>query len=248
VAERLIVTCEHGGNEVPSEYAYLFEGRRDVLESHRGYDPGALELSREMAERFAAPLHFATTTRLLVELNRSAGHRRLFSEFAAGLDDAARGALIDRFYRPYRGAVESAIADEVSRAHRVLHLSVHTFTPVMDDVVRTADIGLLYDPARRLERAFCDAWRDALSELRRDLRVRRNYPYLGKSDGFTTYLRTRFDAALYAGIELEVNQKWPLGDRPAWANLMESILDAMERARSDRDSAVATAVNADSSG
>ena len=39
-----------------------------------------------------------------------------------------------------------------------------------------------------------------------DLRVRRNYPYVGYADGLTTYLRTRFAAKLYAGLEIEINQ------------------------------------------
>lgn len=33
-----------------------------------------------------------------------------------------------------------------------------------------------------------------------------NYPYLGKSDGFTTSLRKQFPFQ-YIGIELEINQK-----------------------------------------
>ncbi|HKU87791.1 MAG TPA: N-formylglutamate amidohydrolase, partial [Casimicrobiaceae bacterium] len=35
----------------------------------------------------------------------------------------------------------------------------------------------------------------------------RNYPYRGRSDALTRYLRERFDAAAYAGIELEINQR-----------------------------------------
>jgi len=37
--------------------------------------------------------------------------------------------------------------------------------------------------------------------------TRRNYPYLGCSDGFTTWLRQRFPERCYVGIELEINQK-----------------------------------------
>ncbi|MEO8497655.1 MAG: N-formylglutamate amidohydrolase, partial [Planctomycetota bacterium] len=32
----------------------------------------------------------------------------------------------------------------------------------------------------------------------------RNYPYQGRSDGFTTELRKKFSAADYLGIEIEV--------------------------------------------
>jgi hypothetical protein len=43
--------------------------------------------------------------------------------------------------------------------------------------------------------------------------VRRNYPYRGTADGFTTYLRRQFSARKYLGIELEVNQSL-LGRQP----------------------------------
>ena len=48
----LLVTCEHGGNRVPKEYRRLFAGWEPVLASHRGYDPGALTLARELADEW----------------------------------------------------------------------------------------------------------------------------------------------------------------------------------------------------
>ena len=39
-----------------------------------------------------------------------------------------------------------------------------------------------------------------------DQRIRMNYPYLGKADGFTTSLRHQFQER-YIGIELELNQE-----------------------------------------
>ena len=62
----LLVTCEHGGNRVPKRYRRLFAGWESVLASHRGYDPGALTLARELARAFDAPLVASTVTRLLV--------------------------------------------------------------------------------------------------------------------------------------------------------------------------------------
>ena len=40
----VVLSCEHGGNIVPDEFSELFRNASDVLESHRGLDPGALEL------------------------------------------------------------------------------------------------------------------------------------------------------------------------------------------------------------
>ena len=59
----------------------------------------------------------------------------------------------------------------------------------------------------RLEKAFCEVWKNLIWEENSLLKVRYNYPYLGSADGFATYLRKQFPE-YYIGIELEVNQKW----------------------------------------
>src|SRR5690606_21042231 len=105
---------------------------------------------------------------------------------------AERALVLERYYRPYRGAVEAAVAGAARRG-AVLHVSVHSFTPVLDGDVRRADVGLLFDPRRAGEAACAAAWRDALRiALPRGTVVRRNYPYRGTADGFTTQLRKRF--------------------------------------------------------
>ena len=50
--DRLVITCEHAGNMVPERYRPLFSGHEHLLPTHRGWDPGALLLAREMSERF----------------------------------------------------------------------------------------------------------------------------------------------------------------------------------------------------
>ena len=41
-------------------------------------------------------------------------------------------ALLARHYFPHREAVESWIADQVSRRREVVHIGVHSFTPRLD--------------------------------------------------------------------------------------------------------------------
>src|SRR5690606_12802056 len=113
---------------------------RLALDSHRAYDDGAADVARALAERIGAPLFVADTTRLVVDLNRSIGHPRLFSELTRGLGQDARARIVERYYRPYRDAVERAVAD-ASRGGPVLHVSAHTFTPVLDGLERRADVG-----------------------------------------------------------------------------------------------------------
>jgi predicted N-formylglutamate amidohydrolase len=223
----ILVTCEHGGNRVPREYAERFRGKGRILECHRGYDRGARELAKQFARRFDCPLVTATVTRLVADLNRSLGHRRLFSEFTEGLDAEAKAVLLRRYYEPYRRRVASIVKDLVDCGGSVLHLSVHSFTPSLGGVVRTADVGLLYDPARRKERVLCERWRDVLRQRRPELRIRRNYPYLGVSDSLVTWLRRRFRPGQYAAVELEVNQKFPDGPGPAWQRLRGDLVETL---------------------
>ena len=213
----LILSCEHGGNHVPAAYRRLFHGARDVLNSHRGFDLGALKVAKMMSRRLEAPLVASTTSRLLVDLNRSLDHRRLFSSYSEVLDEPARARVLRLYYHPYRARVEELVAEQIRLGRAVLHVSVHSFTPVLDGKERHADVGLLYDPTRQREEAFCDCWRTALWERQPELRVRRNYPYRGVSDSLTVSLRERYPAHRYAGVELEVNQSWPLAGQPPLA-------------------------------
>ena len=228
---RLVLSCEHGGCQVPAAYRSLFKGQDRLLNSHRGYDPGSLDLAQHLSAAFSALLIASTVTRLLVELNRSVGHPRLFSSLSRSLDAQGRKAVLRDHYHPHRALVEKSIKAALAQSGTALHLGVHTFTPVMKGSVRRADIGLLYDPSRKLERCWAAAWRNELRKRRPDLVVRRNYPYLGVSDGLTTSLRKQLATKNYAGLELEVNQRWFWRSGDPWKNLQfdlsESLRDAL---------------------
>lgn len=204
---RIVVTCEHAGNDVPPHFRPLFHDAAEVLKSHRGWDPGALSIAQGISERINAPLFYCTTTRLLVEVNRSLDQPDLFSKWSSCLSHTERKKLVAEIYTPYREQVEATIR-ELSKEYFVLHLSIHSFTPVFDGIPRKTDLGILFDPERPSERKFSQAWKESLEEKLPGKNVQFNLPYHGTSDGFTTYLRTQFPDAQYAGIELEVNQKY----------------------------------------
>jgi predicted N-formylglutamate amidohydrolase len=204
---RLLVSCEHGGNRVPREFAELFAEAGDVLATHRGFDIGALAVARAFGRRLGVTPFAATTTRLVVDLNRSPDNRNVFSAYTRSLTPAERGAALAAHYWPYRKAVEDAVADAVAAGETVLHVSSHSFTPELRGEVRNCDVGFLYDPKRRGEVRLVEAWHAALHAAAPQLVLRRNYPYSGVSDALVTHLRRRYGKRGYAGMELEVNQK-----------------------------------------
>lgn len=221
-----VITCEHGGNLIPARYRELFAEAGESLQSHRGYDPGALELARALSHTLSCPLHFETISRLLIEMNRSLDHPRLFSEYSKPLPQSERLRLIETIYRPYRTGVEKSVTRAIETG-ACLHLSIHSFTPVWKGKVRRTDIGLLFDPARSWETETCRTWRKLLKLAFPDLKIHFNLPYRGTSVGFTTALRRVWPNDRYAGIEIEVNQKFPLGPRSEWRRMIRRLAETV---------------------
>jgi predicted N-formylglutamate amidohydrolase len=235
----LVISCEHGGNRIPAPYAALFEPHRELLQTHRGYDPGALVMARSLARAFGAPLVAATVSRLLVDLNRSVGHPRLHVEAVRAAPAGLRRQIVERYHRPYREEAERLVMRGVAERGRVIHIASHSFTPVLDGEVRRTDVGLLYDPARPAEVALCRRWKVALADCAPQLTVRLNYPYAGKNDGLTRSFRRRLAPNVYAGIELELNQKHVAQPAPRWQALRAAIVGSLRRALDDPDYLIA---------
>lgn len=221
--KKLILTCEHAGNQVPEAYRTLFEKEKAALETHRGYDIGALELTRSFSQKLGVKPYVHEVTRLLIDLNRSLHNPSAFSEFVRPLDKETKRSIIEEYYEPYRKNIENQIADEIGSGKYILHLGIHTFTPELNRTARKTDIGLLFDPRHSGEKSFCDNWKLLMKE-NYDLKIRYNYPYRGVMDGFTTYLRKQFPSRHYTGIEIEVNQKFPLSvNTGRWEKIQEVL-------------------------
>ena len=207
-----LVTCEHASNRLPARYGTLgLDPAR--LNEHIAWDPGAREIARALGRKLGCPIHEGRYSRLLIDLNRSPTHPKLIAQRSFGveipgnrnLDSCERERRVREIWTPYREKVLSGIRARIGRAGRCIHFSAHTFTPVVDGVERDACAALLYDPSREFEVEIVGQMAAALKA--RGIRVRRNYPYRGVSDGLVTAARRLFAGHEYAGIEIEVSQK-----------------------------------------
>ena len=223
----VLLSCEHGGNKVPPEYRGLFSSHRELLQTHRGWDPGTKQLAERWQRELECELHVATVTRLLVDLNRSPNHRSVFSEITRDLTPAEKQKMLDVYHSPHRQRVIDSVKRAVDSGQRVLHVGVHSFTPQLNSEVRNADVSLLYDPASSWESELSDRWRDSLRASQLGPRVRLNYPYRGNTDGLTTTLRKLVPAGAYAGIEIEVNQAIPLVGGAIWREYQAACIDSL---------------------
>ncbi|MDQ3233089.1 MAG: N-formylglutamate amidohydrolase [Pseudobdellovibrionaceae bacterium] len=211
----VLITCEHAGHKVPAAFLKrMSKSQQKDLLTHKGWDPGALAMARQAATALEAPLHFTQISRLLVDCNRSSHHPRCLGPAFRDMNATEKNFILAAWYWPHRNAIEKEILRSIQDGASVLHLAMHSFTPVLDGDVRTAELGLLYDPGRPWEKLWSDALMKEMQSEWPDWRMRRNYPYLGTADGLTTWLRKHYGPNEYAGIEVEWNQALFTKDQP----------------------------------
>jgi predicted N-formylglutamate amidohydrolase len=215
----LMITCEHASNALPDFVLRAFRDSDgipdDVLASHRGYDIGAYKIFSILVKRLKPDFHSASKfSRLVVDMNRSSTSKSFYSEYTSSLPNTVKARMLS-LWEKYREKIESFVAGKIPEKQRkaakeaplkVIHLGIHSFTPVLNGVERDADVGILYDPSRPFEAKIAEILIKNIRDREPSLRIRKNYPYLGKSDGLTTTLRQKFGPA-YAGLEIEINQK-----------------------------------------
>jgi predicted N-formylglutamate amidohydrolase len=228
----IVLTCEHASRRFPTELGSLglsLAQRR----SHIAWDRGAASLTRALATALDESPLLGRYSRIVADLNRSPSHPRVVPRVAFGtpvpgnarLTSAERAARLARYHTPWRDHAYGVIARAVGAPGGCIHLSVHSFSPTMHGVERNADVGLLYDPQRAPERTLADALRERL--VREGLAVRRNYPYRGTADGFTTWCRNYFSTTRYGGIEIELNQRL-VGHAGVHRRVIGAVVDVVE--------------------
>ena len=232
----LVLSCEHASEHVPAEWRESLGGDLRWLGTHRAFDPGAADLARFLARRLRAPVQLAPVSRLLVDPNRDEDHAGVFGPSVSQRPAAERSALIERYHRPYRDAVRARLRKALAglpTGGRLLHLSVHSFTPRLRGITRPCELGIMYDPGRSVESRLAEQWRRHFAELDARLRVRRNYPYVGKSIYFQPHLRAALRDRRYLALQIEVSQKLPRRQPERWARFQEALLEVLRASRDD---------------
>ena len=215
----LILTCEHASNKLPAAFKKAVPA--EVLKTHRAYDIGAVQVFRRLVKlakpEFSCEGKFS---RLFVDLNRTITNKSAFSEYYDALETRDKAAAkkakesATKYWNEYRAAIEKFVDSALKpktlaakSAPTIIHLGIHSFTPILNGKVRNTDIGILYDPTRPQERAYAQVIKAEIKRLYPTMKVRFNYPYKGSSDGLTTTLRKKFGPQ-YVGIEIEINQRF----------------------------------------
>jgi predicted N-formylglutamate amidohydrolase len=224
---KTVFTCEHGGNQIPEQYKSTLQNFQSALTTYKAYDIGAMSLYKDLLEETGDFGNHFQFCRMLVDVDKGLKNLDLFSQAVAKLPVKDRNKILKDYYHPWRDKVEAEIA-RLTRSNHVLHCSVHTFPNVVNNVTRDVDVVMLFDEDRKHEVEFAGLFTDFLMQENPKLRLQSNYPIPGGQDGFVHHLREQKFSKKYIGLQLEVNQAFPLGKSEKWIELRKSIVKSFK--------------------
>jgi predicted N-formylglutamate amidohydrolase len=198
----VILTCEHASERLPAPWRWP-AGDERLVGTHWAFDPGAAELTRELAARLGAVAILSRFSRLLSDPNRAEDEPSLFRDLAEGakvqlnaaVEAADRQRRLALYYRPFHAAIDREVA--ATSAHTLL--SVHSFTPLYEGQRRWLEVGVLFDRDEELGLLLVAAFDRA------GFHVRPNEPYSGK-DGLIHSAATHAAKRDLRAVEIEVRQ------------------------------------------
>jgi predicted N-formylglutamate amidohydrolase len=154
---RFVILCDHASNFIPPEYASLGLGATERT-AHIAWDPGAIEVARELARKLDAPLVYATVSRLVVDCNRPPDAPDLIAATSettaipgnAAVSDAERRRRIGTVHAPYHAAIDKLIGERVAAGRGAALIAIHSYTPIYRGVPRPWEVGVIFDRDRRI--------------------------------------------------------------------------------------------------
>jgi predicted N-formylglutamate amidohydrolase len=206
---RALVLCDHAGRQVPAELEGLGISE-EALARHIGWDVGAADLARRLAELLDAPAILNHVSRLVIDVNRRPGTPTSIPEVSDGCvvpgnQDLGIEAVVDRvvrYFLPYHRTVARRIG-QFRRAGLVpAVIAVHSFTPTMNGEDRPWQLGVLWRGDQRLARPALEAL-----QARGDLLVGDNQPYSGLRDfGFTVQFHAQRPRLPHVMVEVRQDE------------------------------------------
>ncbi len=142
-----VLVCEHAGLAIPQALGDLGVAP-DALRTHIGWDIGAADVARMMAENLGAPLILQNYSRLVIDCNRPTVAAESIRPVSHGitipgnqsLTDADRVARIEEIFTPFHRAVDMILEVVPRRAV----FAIHSFNPTLEGESRPWDVGFLF--------------------------------------------------------------------------------------------------------
>ncbi|MGB1919441.1 MAG: N-formylglutamate amidohydrolase [Candidatus Puniceispirillales bacterium] len=174
----ILIICEHAGCIIPRSLNRLGLDPECALEKqHIAWDIGAKAVAMGMAEQLGAGFIWQNYSRLVIDCNRPphsatsipaiSDHIPIPGNMALGPDETH--ARINEIFTPYDDLCRKVMAREDIK----LAISLHSFTPVMNNIERPWEISFLFDKGE----AYAKDMAAFISEESPHLNIGFNEPY-----------------------------------------------------------------------
>lgn len=172
----ILLLCEHAGQAIPSCLNDLGV-TPEVLDSHRGWDIGALAVAHEVAERLGAPLVIQHYSRLVIDTNRPPDSAHAVPDEVdgitipgnVGITQAQQHQRAEAIFAPLDAVLTDFMRDLKPRGC----FSIHSFTPVFGGEPRRWHAGFL----SRRDTRTADTLLKTIAAREPDLIMAVNEPY-----------------------------------------------------------------------
>ena len=200
-----------------------------VLGKHVTWDIGSDKLTRFLADRLDSPAVLAGFSRLIVDPNRKLDAPTAFTPLSdgisipgnIGLDDKHKALRVQSFFKPYHDAISDKLNAFKQQGIVPAMLSVHTFTPVLDGIVRPWHIGIMWDKDPRIAQPLIEHFKQL-----EEICIGDNKPYSGRHPNDFTIDHHAEPAGLpYIGIEVRQDLVNTTPGARKWAGILATGLE-----------------------
>ena len=219
----VLLVCDHASRKFPAAMQQL--GLADwVLDKHVACDIGAEMVTRHLADRLDAPAVLAGYSRLIVDLNRQLSHESAFIKVSDGIaipgnldiGEAERNQRIQSFFDPYHDEISRQLQLFFERDITPAFISIHTCTPVFNNVVRHCHIGVMWDQDARIPVPLMETLKG-----NPDLCIGDNEPYSGRHpNDYTIDFHAESPGLANVGIEVRQDLVNDQEGAKKWAGIL----------------------------
>jgi predicted N-formylglutamate amidohydrolase len=222
-----LIVCDHADRVVPTSLGDLGLPRA-AFDQHVAYDIGALFAAQHLAQMTGACLIHTRYSRLVIDVNRAIEDPGQIPAISDGIIIPANQGLTEKqrkqrqetLFTPYHQAIAARLDIIAARGQTPALISIHSFTPMINDFQRPWDIGFVWEHDSRLVIPVMDKLQ------KQGWRVGDNEPYSGH--GFPRGYTNNFHAERLGRANLLVEFRQDLiantADAIKWANQLADPL------------------------
>jgi len=229
----IFLIADHASRHIPERYNSLGITDPSLLRRHVAWDIGIEDVTRRMCEKLEATAIFSTFSRLLIDANRYPDDPSSTPYISDGVtvptnedvSDSERKKRVDRFFKPYHAKVSELLEKKCSLEETPIVISMHSFTPIMNDFERPWHIGVLWDQDDRIALPMLEALRKNPT-----LVVGDNEPYSAREPlGYTMNEHGTKKDIPHVVVEIRQDLIDTHHGAEHWANLMVDVVRQIQR-------------------